>query len=188
MSNQNRKKRIRQRQRTTGTKYTEAAREQARRESLGAGALPPSSFSMAFRGQCDECGGDVKWMKLSDVEELAPDRVAEYKASGFYEASSEDSDAWICLQCNNFGVFGRPHADGFDMFDDLQDPGDFEVILNSCSACGKPVDWVDPASLAMRHRDQYMAAKNRYGAELLLQGVAAVCTSCEAIEFHPGPH
>lgn len=187
MSNQNRKKRVRDRQRTTGAKYTEAAREQARRESLGAGALPPSVFSTAVREQCDECGGDVKWMKLSDVAELVPDLVAEYKASGFYEAG-QDSDAWICLQCNNFGVVGQPQADEFALFGDLGGLSGLEDILNACTRCGRPVEWVDPASLAKQHRDQYMAAKKQYGAELLLQGVAAVCTSCEAIEFHPGPH
>lgn len=177
MSNQNQKRRIRNRQEKTGQKYTEAAREQKQREA--AQPQQPDIFGEIFRRTCDNCGGEVKWTTFSDLEQMYPDQVKEYMESPFY-CQGENQDCWVCLECDNFGIMSGPEIEGFDWL-----PTD-EEILEVCPQCGEALDWVDPASIAYEYRDEYLKAKKLYGAAEVLNSEAGLCVKCGYVEFHAG--
>lgn len=173
MTNQNRKSKVRARMAVTGRKYTEAAREIEVREGL-ASEIPDSPLLQTVRKSCDECGGPIRWVRVSELERLRPGGY-----TGFANAYGEEElhpSAWVCLQCENFGVFG---AEQFG--------GDWSGLVSgdSCPDCDGELEWVDPASVAARDREVYLDAKRRYGAASLLDGEASVCSGCSRTEFYP---
>lgn len=176
MSNQNQKRRIRNRQEKTGQKYTEAAREQKQREATQ--VQKPNPFSWLFRRNCDNCGGQVKWTTFFELEKISPSAVQKYIDSPFYQR--ENQDCWVCLECDNFGIMSAPEIGGFDFL------ATDDEIINTCPQCGKVLDWVDPASIAYAHRDEYLKAKNIYGAVAVLNSEAGICSHCGYVEFHAG--
>ncbi len=177
MSNQNQKRRIRNRQEKTGQKYTEAARKQKQREA--AQVQKPDPFGGLFRRNCDNCGGQVKWTTFFELEKMYPSAVQEYIDSPFYQ-EGENQDCWVCLECDNFGIMSDPKIGGFDLF------ASDDEIIDACPQCGKALDWVDPASIAYEHRDEYLKAKNTYGAVAVLNSEAGICSHCGYVEFHAG--
>lgn len=173
MSNQNRKSKVRARMAATGSKYTEAGRELDAREGLVV-AVPGSPLLRTARTACDECGGPIRWVQVSELQRLRPEEHAVLAA--FYDPQGLNDSAWVCLQCDNFGVFGTEHFEG-DWSESAND--------DCCPECGGDLEWVDPASVAARDRQAYMLAKRTHGASALLDGEASVCSACSRIEFHP---
>lgn len=193
MSNQNKKSRARNRQKNTGKKYTEALREQESRERTYDLEVPDGLISFMARESCNECGGEVRWVTLRDLRQQDPEGVDVLLASAGGEISV-DSDAWVCMECSNFGAFGGLHVEGesgdFPLFTDVGDDADrLAILLNTCTSCGGGLDWVDPASVAMANKKKYMQAKEQFGVAILLeQGAATVCDGCSEVAFHPhGP-
>lgn len=177
MSNQNQKRRIRNRQEKTGQKYTEAARKQKQREA--AQVQKSDLVGGLFLRNCDNCGGQVKWTTFFELEKMCPSAVQEYIDSSFYQ-EGENQDCWVCLECDNFGIMSDPKIGGFDLF------ASDDEIIDACPQCGKVLDWVDPASIAYAHRDEYLKAKNTYGAVAVLNSEAGICSHCGYVEFHAG--
>lgn len=205
MSNQNKKNRARRRQQKTGVKYTEALREQDARESLadrsaqtnllarlGRESAPVDGVDVRIlsvdglaptREHCDHCGGGIRWVPLGDLKRLRPDEVEEVMALGsdFWAV-----DAWVCLECDSFGIASLPQFEGSPTV--LNQLGmrsdDFTDLLNTCR-CGAELEWVDPASIAYSHRDAYLKAKSELGDHVLLDhSTASVCPACGDTQFH----
>lgn len=173
MTNQNRKSKVRARMAATGSKYTEATREIEVREGL-ASETPESPLLLSVRKTCDECGGPIRWVQVAELERLRPGSYSGF--ADFYGEEALHPSAWVCVQCENYGVFGTEHFEG--------DWSGLETE-DSCPACHGDLEWVDPASVAARDRDAYLSAKRRHGATALLDGHASVCSGCSRIEFYP---
>lgn len=178
MSNQNHKAKVRARMAKTGAKYTEATRELSARELLASDGLPDSPLVRMARDVCDECGGTVRWVRATELERLRPDDYAELLK--FWGTLPPDAQAWVCLECDNFGVFGDEGFGG--------DWSGLDADIEACLECGGGLEWVDPARIAARDREQYMKAKRRFGAAAVLEGAASVCQACGHAVIHPGPH
>lgn len=188
MSNQNRKARIRARQRATRTKYTQAARELSQLEVLASDGPPTDPIVKLARESCSQCGGPIRWVVLSELEELRP-AMAEGLREFFEGELATKAEAWVCLECDNAGVFGPTEVDGDWQLDDERDDADLmhDHSTVGCFECGGAVDWIDPAQVANLNREKYLAAKAAYGVGAVLAGGAAVCRACSHIEIHPRP-
>lgn len=181
MSNQNRKARIRARQHTTKAKYTQAARELAQLEGLASDGPPADLLVSHARQNCSVCGGQIRWVLLPELERLRPDIAKDLHE--FYGGSlSPDAEAWVCLECDNAGVFGPREVGG-----DWADLGLTEADLETprCTDCGGDLDWIDPAKIAALDRQKYLDAKNAHGVLAVLAGTASVCRECARVEIHP---
>lgn len=181
MSNQNRKARIRARQRTTKAKYTQAARELDQLEGLASDGPPADRLVGHARKNCSVCGGQIRWVSLPELERLRPDMVREFRE--FYGGSlSTNAEAWVCLKCDNAGVFGPREVGGH-----WADLGltEADLVAARCADCGGDLDWIDPAKVATLDRQKYLDAKNAHGVLAVLEGTASVCCECARAEIHP---
>jgi hypothetical protein len=178
MSNQNRKAKVRLRMAKTGAKYTQASRELSAGESLESEGLPESPLLRTACEVCSECGGAVRWVRAIELEGIRPNEYAELLR--VWGPLEQDAQAWVCLECNNFGVFCNEVFGG--------DWSELDADLDACLDCQGGLEWVDPAVIATRDRERYMEAKRRYGAAAVLEGAATVCRGCGQVVIHPGPH
>lgn len=175
----------------TGDKYTAARREQELRESLlpdDATRRPIVEFA---REKCNDCEGPVRWVIGAELEQVRPAAYAELVQ--VFGSEAAQLSAWVCLECDTFGLFGATNVfgDEFGLFSG-EEADNFETLhgsghVNWCSQCGNQLEWVDPARIATIDRDCYLAAKRKYGATATLEGSAGICGSCSHIEIHPDP-
>lgn len=184
MSNQNEKRRARERMKATGEKYTKAARNRKARESLRSAGGPPNFVMADSRQNCSECGQPVRWVSAMELEKVNPEAVAE-----FIEIYGADAlgtaGAWICPNCDAFGLTSP--AEWLPADADVPDwpTNPFLDPVEQCSACGAQVTWIDPAQVASIDRPMYLEAKRDHGVDALLDGHASQCPSCGAIRFYP---
>lgn len=197
MSKRDRKNRARPRKQTTGQRQaagshqTTAARNRRRRQARQSAALSQNRLLAHAGSTCTECGAPIEWFRAIELKQYDPALFREFEEF-FGPDQVQQADAWICTNCDAFGIVpdeddgGLPYDEEFleiydeeilDLANDLED--------SVCRECGGTVDWLDPAQVASIDKATYMQAKKEFGAAALLDGDAAVCRSCGTITFYP---
>jgi hypothetical protein len=184
MSSQNHKRRVRERMRATGEKYTEASRNRKAREGMPSPGGAPDPLMAIARQSCSECGMPVRWVDAEDLKEVRPGPIAEF-IEVFGTRALQTAGAWICPNCDAFGLTSPPEIDNIgEEFESLP-LSPFLDPLDQCSVCGQEVDWIDPAQVANIDRPLFLEAKRKHGATALLDGHASRCSDCRTIQFYP---
>lgn len=152
-------------------------KDEAAGMEVSARPFEPSDLEHFTRDSCSDCGAPIQWVPLQDLPKCRPDAGEEALHV------IPDAQAWVCTQCQTFGLASMGDFEALMLAADQTTEG-VEDVEDACPQCGGATDCVDPASVACTHREQFLAQKKAWGAHVLLEhGAAFVCRDCGAVEF-----
>lgn len=109
-------------------------------------------------------------------------------ADGVGRACLAVGNAWVCLNCDNFGLMSAPKSDLDGIAPAVNLGGQLDPDTDHSVACGSAVEWIDPASVGSLDRTVFIDARKRHGLAALLDGHASRCPECNHIRFYPHEH
>lgn len=142
------------------------------------------------RGHSDpEYDGDAWAFDTETADVLSPSRAYAHLTANTIEVEAADGigiptrsyKTLDALLADIEEIEAWPHERDVFAGDDVDVTatlGASGLLRETCSACGAPVRWVDPAELAHISKETFMEYKRSLGVDVLLGSDAWVCTAC----------